>query len=111
MLLMWILWPRSASPSPAGIPGSPTSAILSEDSRVDERRPLLEPSNTSTTATTTTTGARRSGFFDWVDLETVDLNVDEYDEPDADLDGDEDGHAEGGKGWRTWARHVYEWIA
>jgi hypothetical protein len=46
-----------------------------------------------------------------VDLDTVDLNVDEYDEPDADLDGDGNERAEGGKGWKTWARHVYEWIA
>jgi hypothetical protein len=84
MFVMWLLWPRSAVPSPAGNAASSPEA--------DERAPLIERQ------------AKRNGWFDWVDLNTVDLFADEWQE----AEGVEE---ELPNGWKARAKRVYEWVA
>jgi hypothetical protein len=89
MLVMWALWPRDASPSPAA---TVTSATVS-----DEQAPLLGDQ-----------AARRTKWLDWVDIHTVDLRADEFDEDVVDeVTGD---HARS-TGWKARAKTVYKWIA
>jgi hypothetical protein len=89
MLVMWALWPRDASPSPAA---TVPSATIS-----DERAPLLGERV-----------ARRTGWLDWVDIDTVDLHADEFDEEMVD---EETGDSAFSTGWKAKAKTVYEWIA
>jgi hypothetical protein len=89
MLIMWCLWPRSASPF--------LTANAAATDGVDERAPLLERRT------------ERKGWLDWVDVDTVDLFADEWEEPEEERELPT-GNASP-KSWKARARKVYEWVA
>jgi hypothetical protein len=90
MLLLWALWPRNNGTSVIHA----STAHLVPQPATDEREPLLG-----------TTTRRRHGWWDWVDVKTVDLHAEEYEEEEQ---GEEVIQT---KTWRSQFKRIVNWIA